>query len=566
MRKQSLKQVKFKDSAFSYAGYQEVQIVKKKVEEVLQKSFWQKLLHLTAPKQQIQKPTYQIHCGPLKTNQQKITDLLPDMDPNSLPPEYKKIVEDTYMPNPQLTVYDHNERRSLTASEAIEKRTASSRWMPMYYQNPLQSYDYIVYESLIKNTLLGPVMRTLIKFVMGTGFRPELELRMATADKKADAKLIKDNEKIISKLLLVDRAVTEKSDTDGIDITLKVKMTNLIQNMIIYNRSCAVFTYDDKNPIEIDGKKYPKLPVNLVDFHPKDMGLVKISPKTHKMTGLQINQISGFVDTDEMIYLWNSEIGATIWNSKYYGGSMMMPMINPARIIQSQIQSIWPAISENMAGGLYHIFVEPQGGTEQQKIDEYTSLTTNVEFGTSNVFMISPDRVQYENVNFDPKIQELISMFETMVKYILALANVPQIGFYDEAAANHATAVEKIQMTISTVINPMREWIGADIANQWYNRIFKILYADNSEESKKILKTFRIKVAFDDLQIETLRERAESLEILERRAPLTHEKAGEILQIDGYEDNIDEDREPVPAREEFEVESEGDKFNVKSKK
>jgi hypothetical protein len=323
-----------------------------------------------------------------------------------------------------------------------------------------------------------------------------------------------------------------------------------------------VFVYDKKDPVKIGDKEFPNIPVNIVDFHPKDMGLVKISPESHKMTALQINQISGFVDVEDMIYLWNSDYAAPIWNSKYYGGSMMMPVIDAARVIRSTISSIIPAINENMVGGLYHIFIEPQGGTEAQKKEEYESITQATEFGTSNVFMISPDRVQYENVNFDPKISELIDMFQMLVKYILANANVPQIGFFDEAAANHATAVEKIQLTISTVINPMREWIGDEIARQWYNRIFEELYGEEDE----VRKTFRIKVAFDDLQVETLKERAEGLEILERRAPLSHEKAEEILQIDGYVDSIDSDRESVPAREEFEVEqqNEQNKFKVKS--
>ena len=248
--------------------------------------------------------------------------------------------------------------------------------------------------------------------------------------------------------------------------------------MLIYNRACGVFIYDKKDPIKIGDTEFPNIPVNIVDFHPKDMGLVKISPESHKMTALQINQISGFVGVEDMIYLWNSDYAAPIWNSKYYGGSMMMPVIDAARVIRSTISSIIPAINENMVGGLYHIFVEPQGGTEAQKKDEYESITQATEFGTSNVFMISPDIVQYENVNFDPKRAELIEMFQMLVKYILALANVPQIGFFDEAAANHATAVEKIQLTITTVINPMREWIGDEIARQWYNRIFAQLYKE----------------------------------------------------------------------------------------
>lgn len=556
------KEKKLTKSAFTYAGYEKLKIVKKEAEKLSKLTFWQKIFPWTAPKPIYKPEKFTIYAGPLKKGDKEIAELLPEMDPGSLPQEYRKIVEEQWTPNPQLTVYDHTEKKALTAVEAEEKRHANQRWMPMYFQNPLQGYDYIVYESLVKNSLLGPVMKTLVKFIMGTGFRPELELKIPTNDEKADAELIAKNEEIISRLLQVDRAVTEKSGVEGIDISFRVKMTNMIQNMLIFNRACAVFVYDNDHPIEIDGKKYPNIPVNLVDFHPRDMGLVKISPQSHKMVALQINQISGFVKTEEMIYLWNSEYAAPIWNSKYYGGSMMMPLIDPARVIRSTISSIFPAINENMVGGLYHIFIEPQGGTEAQKKEEYESITTSTEFGTSNVFMISPDRVKYENVNFDPKIGELIEMFDTLVKYVIANANVPQIGFYDEAAANHATAVEKIQLTISTVINPMREWIGDEIARQWYNRIFVALY----EKNKKIVNKFKIKVAFDDLQVETLKERAEGLEILERRAKLSNEKAGEILQIDGYEDSIDTESEPVPPNEEFEVSNKdtNEKFKVKT--
>lgn len=562
MKKNNQKSVK---APFTYAGYRPFQIVekaKKEVNEVLKKNFLQKLLSWKAPKTPLEKPTFEIYCGPIKTNDRKLSELMPNQNPNTLDANEISIIEDQWIPNPQLTVFDHKEKRSLTASEATNKRKLSSRWMPIYFQNPLQSYDYMVYESLIKNTLLGPVMSTLMKFIMGTGFHPELELRNPSGDEKKDAELIEKNKQIISDLEFVDRAVTEKGNTDGIDISFKLKMTNMIQNMLIYNRSAGVFVYDEKNPIKVRGKEYPELPVNIVDFHPRDIGLVKISPESHKMTAVQINQITGFVDTEEMIYMWNSDAAAAIWNAKYYGGSMLMPMINPARIIQKQITNIWPAISQNMAGGLYHIFVQPQGGTKTQKEAEYKSITQANTFGTSSVFMIDPERVKYEAVNYDPKITELLELFNMMVKYILALANVPQIGFFDEAAANHATAVEKIQLTISTVINPKREWIGDEIARQWYNRVFKVLYKD-----KKELDLFKIKVTFEDLQVETLKERAEALEVIERRAPIKHSKAGEILQIDSYEDYIDEDREAIPPREEFEVQQEGDKpFKVKSNK
>jgi len=182
---------KLKKSAFTYAGFHELKIVaKKEVEKFTKRSFWHKLFPWLAPKAELKLKDFKIYAGPLKKDDYLIADLFPEMDPGALPQEYRKIVEDQWTPTPQLTVFDHHEKKALTAVEAEEKRHANLRWMPQYFQNPLQSYDYIVYESLVKNSLLGPVMRTLIKFIMGTGFRPELELKVPTNDEEADAKLI----------------------------------------------------------------------------------------------------------------------------------------------------------------------------------------------------------------------------------------------------------------------------------------------------------------------------------------------------------------------------------------
>lgn len=559
-----LKPKNFTKSAFTYDGHRTFKIVEEKAERILKAPLLQKIL---GKKDQVQvvKKDYKIFCGPIKQNQHTISDLTPTTNPNDLPLDVQKFIENKWTPEARLTVYDKDSKKALTASEAVDKRNENPRWTPFYFQNPMQSYDYLVYESLIKNTILGPAMKQLIKYIMGTGFRPELTLRMPTKDKIKDKELVDKYQFIISQLEYVDRLVSERSDEGGIDSTFKTKVTNLVHNMLVFNRSCVLFVYDTKKPIKMvmlkpgktdsgnlkgsddkikddnkDGeeKSFPKIPVGLVDFHPRDMGIVKISPENHKMISLQLNQVQGMVDVDKMIYLWNSEYSAPIHNAKYYGGSMMMPMIDAARLLRNQLSSILPAVAENMAGGLYHIFIRPQGNTVEQKQQEYTDITTATEFGTSNVFMIDPADVREDQINFDPKISELVLMFDTVIKYILACANVPQIGFYDESAANHATAVEKIQLTISTIINPMRDTIGDEIARQWYDRIFKILYEDDEE----ILKLFRVKLTFDDMQVETLRERAEAIQIVESRGPkFTNQKYEEVIQITGYADNVEGD-------------------------
>ena len=81
--------------------------------------------------------------------------MLPNVTGNSLTPEMRQLVENHWMPQQQLTVFDHNTKAPLTAQEANEKRKNSPRWLPLYYQNPMQSYDYLVYESLFKLQMIN---------------------------------------------------------------------------------------------------------------------------------------------------------------------------------------------------------------------------------------------------------------------------------------------------------------------------------------------------------------------------------------------------------------------------
>ena len=569
---------------FSYEGYREFAIIGQKVKDETKKdvqTFKQKLKFWQKPKvEPVKLSDFIIHAGPLKSNEIKIQELTAGTPASQLSPDMRKVIEKTWIPEPGLTVFDAKDNTALTAAVALKRHIDDKRWMPQYYQNPMQGYDYLVYESLLKNTILGPLAWSLVKFIIGTGFSPALELRNPTNDKKKDAELIKKHEYIINNLKYVDRCISEKSDEDGIDISLKSKVTNLIHNMLTFNRSCAVYQYDDKNPIKLNPlggevkynaegkvadngiKTYKNIPTGLVDFHPRDMGIVKISPTSKKMESLQISQIQGFVDVKQMIYMWNSQNAAPIYNAKYYGGSILMPMIEPGRFIRTQVSSILPAVAENMAGGLYHIFIEPEGGTEAQRILEYQSITQAAEFGTANVFMLAPDRVKYENVNFDPKIGDLITAFDTMIKYIIACFNLPQIGSYDEAAANHATAVEKIQLTISTAINPMREWIGEDFCRQWWQRNFLEIY---DKDYPELTELFRIKMNFEDLQVETLKERAETIQVLrDAGIKLDMEKLEEVTQIENLEEHMEE---LEPENNNFQVkDDQGGKFNVKSRK
>lgn len=498
-----------------------------------------------------EKPT-EVYAGPLRQGHTKIKTLDPSLPISALDAATIKGIEDTWMPRPELTVYDETQMRPLTADEISQKRLDKTRWMPRYFQNPMQSYDYLVYESLLKNTILGPLLWSLVRFVMGTGFKPKILLNQSSGDKKKDAKRIEKLAYIIDALESVDRQISERRPNDGRDVSFNVKITQAIYLMLGFNRSVLVHTYDERDPIRVVREKNTKpvpikeLPTGLVSFHPRDIGMIKVPPETHKIQSVQIQQIQGFVPMTDCIYLWNSQWGSPIYNAEGYGGSCLMPMIESARMIRSQVSSILPTMSENMAAGLYHIFIKPEGGTSSQRQTEYQQITSMTEFGTANVIMIDPARVSFENVNFQPKIEEVLRVFESQIKYCIACFNLPQFASFDEAAANHATAVERIQLAISVVINPLRDWIGRDFADQWYDRNFRKIYADDEE----LLDEIRIGIEFEDSQVETLKERAEALATLAGvGVHLDEEKTEELLAIEGLEEHTKEPEE-VKAEQE----------------
>ena len=99
----------------------------------------------------------------------------------------------------------------LTAAQIENKYGQKNNWNPHYFINPMQDLDYIVIEAILKNTFVGALMNAFTKFIVGTGFRPELEL--INPDKENDENNINEinnNQEIINDLMEIDRAARHK--------------------------------------------------------------------------------------------------------------------------------------------------------------------------------------------------------------------------------------------------------------------------------------------------------------------------------------------------------------------
>ena len=179
-----------------------------------------------------------------------------------------------------------------------------NNWTPHYFINPQQDLDYIVIGAVLKNTFVGALMNAFTKFIVGTGFRPELEL--INPDKENDENNINEinsNQEIINDLMEIDRQLDTNLPGQQ-DISFVEKISALIDTANSFNRSALIFSYDQ--PVKIRGKTYQQIPSGLKFAHARDLGIIEVTPDSWKLEAVQWRQAYYMVPSTDMIYLWES--------------------------------------------------------------------------------------------------------------------------------------------------------------------------------------------------------------------------------------------------------------------
>lgn len=456
-------------------------------------------------------------------------------------PEYDDEVTQNWSPYMKQTVVDEKTGKPLAAAE-IKNRMKYTEWVPNYFKNPLQDLDYIAYEAMARSTFGGPLIQAIVKFVIGTGFEPQLELINPEEDTIKNQELIDKNQDIIHNLIAIDAQIT-KDDNNYLDVSFEDKIATLIGVTFNFNRSALIYGYDEDNPVEINGKKYYEIPNYLKPAHARDMGIIEVDPRSHRLKSFQWRNAVNMIDVAESIYLFNPLISGRTRDAGFYGDSMFTPMIDALRTIRKNIGVNLPAMAETAYAGLGFLFIKPQGSTESQKDQEYGQIASKLAAATTNIILEDPKDARLDNLNFDAKFKEITDVNESLLRYCVATTGLPQSMFFDESTSNRATMIGKIQLATATVIQPMREWISRAITDQWYDRWFKLLYKDKPE----ILKKFKVRMIFNDLNIYEWFDLIESLNELDSRQQLTTKAFGEKLKLDNYAGMVETDAEINPG-------------------
>ena len=103
------------------------------------------------------------------------------------------------------------------------------------------------------------------------------------------------------------------------------------------------------------------------------------------------------ISKKESIYLWNPLVSSKTRNSKFYGDSMMLPMLDSLRVIRKNIGVNFLAMAETAWAGRGVLSIAPQGQTEQEKIDEYTQITKNLSVpATTHLLLEDPEDTRFD--------------------------------------------------------------------------------------------------------------------------------------------------------------------------
>lgn len=439
--------------------------------------------------------------------------------------------------------------------------------IPHMYANPQQNLDYKICESLLKHTFVGALAKAYVKYLVGRGFKPELELVNPDEDDEKNQKLIDEYQELITGLRQIDDNVGV-NENNNLTSNFQQKIFSLVFSTLMYNRGGLMHVH--AKPVTVNGKEYPAedIPSDLIFAPAQDLGIIEIDPETRNLKKVQWRHEYGTLrETKHMVYLWNIPNVSTVHNSEYYGSSILTPLIAPAKLIRTLASDVFPAMSKNAWAGLYYLIVKNEGNTTESKRQEYNTIARNTTTGAPNIIVKDPEHVKLENVDYDAKISELRELFESMVKLAISVLGLPQVGFYDEAAANRSTMVGKIQLTMRTTIEPEREWIGQEIVKQWYLPNAKVLLGEKFE---KFTQLFRIKLSWTDLHISEWYDQIESVLELDARGKLKNAEFGELTNLDNYESMLDPDAEIAPggsggSKMSMTDSETGNKFEIKSR-
>lgn len=413
---------------------------------------------------------------------------------------------------------------------------------PRYYHNPYQYFDHVLFSDQYVNGFAGTAIDTYADFIMPKGIKPVLKLRNpeAAGDKEAQQKLIKDNQEIISKLEAVDNWYSDLSahpDDPYLDIPLQQKWKAQIINMLTFGRDAIVFeNWKQLAPVTIDKEEFRGLPNVTKLLQPIDMGMIEIDDYTWKLGGIYIHNDRSFFPASQMLYLVN-QYQSPLIGSMHYGYSKLQRALDPGRLLRRIFAKNYQQYIRSSYAGMGMFTFDSSGYDETVRKKLRTAIKNSWQAGEIGVIDYANIKdLEFHEFKISANLGDLQSLQEQLIKVIIGVMGIPQSLIFDEAAATRATLVGRIVSFLNNQITTMREQISGQISQQWYNRIFRTIYAKQED----LLEQFYIDCEFEEMELETKLEKVGRLIQEQQLAPYTKEYLGEELGDEDYLEHIDE--------------------------
>lgn len=415
---------------------------------------------------------------------------------------------------------------------------------PRYYHNPYQYFDHILFSDQYVNGFAGTAIDTYADFIMPKGINPVLKLRYPEeeGDKQKQQKLIKDNQEIITKLEAVDNWYSDLSvreDDPFMDIPLQQKWKAQIINMLTFGRDAMVFeNWKHLNPVTIGKDEYRGLPNVTKLLQPIDMGMIEIDDYTWKLGGIYIHNDRSFFPANQMLYLVN-QYQSPLIGSMHYGYSKMQRALDPGRLLRRIFAKNYQQYIRSSYAGMGMFTFNSTGYDEEVRGKLRTAIKNSWAAGEIGIIDYANIKdLEFHEFKISANLGDLQSLQEQLIKVIIGVMGIPQSLIFDEAAATRATLVGRIVSFLNNQITTVREQITAQISQQWYNRIFRTIYAGQ----KDILEKFYIECEFEEMNLETKLEKVGRLIQEQQLAPYTKEYIGEELGDADYLAHIDTEK------------------------
>jgi len=431
-----------------------------------------------------------------------------------------------------------------TRLEVLNKQFKDSNipLRPRYYHNPLQYFDHVLLADGYTNSFAGTVVDSYVDFVMPKAVKPILKLRcpVDAGDKKAQQKLIKDNQEIIDKLEAIDRWYSDKGVKERdpfMDIPLQQKFRALITNTLTFGRDALVYENWKHLPsVSVGDEDFKGLPNAIKLMHPIDMGMVEIDEYSWKLGGMYVYNDRSYIPSAQMLYLVHKYQSPMI-GSNYYGFPIIQRAIDAFRLLRRIFARNYQQFIRTSYSGMgAFIFDSTQYPDDVRKKIRTAIKNSYVAGEIAIIDYANIKDFTFQEFKIHPEIQGLQALQEQLIKVIIGITGMPQSLIFDEAAATRATLVGRIVSFLNNQIQSVRTQLGEQISSQWYMKVFRTVYADE----KDILEKFYIDCDFEEMELETKLEKVDRLIAETSLNPMTDDYLGEQLNDPDYLEHIDE--------------------------